>query len=54
MEVIAGQAAIDHLDAADLDDAMILLRFEACGFCIKNDLAHDIPMPLWFTSSREL
>jgi hypothetical protein len=40
MEVITGQAPIDHLDAAYLDDAMILFRLEACCLCIKNDLAH--------------
>ena len=36
----AGQAPIEQLDATDLDDAVLLLDFEARGFRIEDDLAH--------------
>ena len=39
VEVPAGGAAVDHLDAADLDDAMAQVRFEAGGFGIQYDLS---------------
>jgi hypothetical protein len=32
--------AIDQLDAADFDDAMVQFELEAGGFGIENDLAH--------------
>jgi len=41
VERTAGQPAIDHLDAADLDDAMLLLDLEAGGLRIEYDLAHQ-------------
>ena len=41
MERAAGLAPIDQLDAADFDDAMALLRLEARGFGVEDDLAHD-------------
>ena len=36
-----GQAAIVELDAADLDDAMVLFDFEAGGLGVENDLSHQ-------------
>jgi hypothetical protein len=36
----ARDAAIHEFDAADLDDAVLQLDFEARGFRIENDLAH--------------
>ena len=40
MEIVAGETAINQLDAADLDNPVILLRLEARGFRIENDLPH--------------
>lgn len=37
-----GGAAVHHLDAADLDDAMAQVRFEACGFRVEYDLSHGL------------
>jgi hypothetical protein len=34
------QAAVDQLDAADLDDAMVLFDFETRGLCVQHDLTH--------------
>ena len=42
MERAAGLAAIHQLDAADFDDAMSLLRLQARGFGVEDDLAHDV------------
>jgi len=39
VKVVAGQAAVIQLDTADLDDAMPLGDFQACGFRIQYDLA---------------
>ena len=41
MELAAGLAPIHQLDAADLDDAMSLLRLQPRGFGVEDDLAHD-------------
>ena len=40
MEGAPARAAVDELDAADLDDAMIELGLEAGGFRVEDDLAH--------------
>jgi len=40
VEIVAGQPAVDQLDATDLDDAVVLLGLEARGFRIENDLPH--------------
>ena len=45
VELAARDAAIDHLDAADLDDAVALRRREARGFCVEDDLSHSSSMP---------
>ena len=39
VEVPAGGAAVHHLDAADLDDAMAALGLEAGGFGVEYDLS---------------
>ena len=39
VEIVPGQAAVDHLDATDLDDTVPLLRLQAGGFSIQYDLA---------------
>ena len=41
VEGAAGREAVDQLDAADLDDA-VLARIEAGGFGVEDDLAHRI------------
>jgi hypothetical protein len=41
MVTIAGQATIDQLNAADLDDAMPLGGLEARSFGIQHDLSHE-------------
>ena len=46
MEAAAGGAPIDDLEAADLDDAMAALGFEAGGFGVENDLAHARAQPM--------
>ena len=45
MEDAAGREAIDQLDAADLDDA-VLAQVEAGGFGIKDDFAHRVRLTL--------
>src|SRR6185369_17841990 len=45
MKAAAGAAAIDQLDAADLDDAMALLRLQPRGFRVENDLPHGALRP---------
>ena len=35
------EPAIEEFDAADFDDAMLLLDFEAGGFRVENDLPHQ-------------
>src|SRR6185312_2749963 len=40
MKRTAGRTAVDQLDAADLDDAVIQLGLEAGGLGIQHDLAH--------------
>ena len=37
----AGGAPVDDLDARELDDAVALLRVEAGGFGVEDDLAHS-------------
>jgi hypothetical protein len=39
MEIVARQAAVDQLQAADLDDAVALLHFQPGGFGVEDDLA---------------
>jgi hypothetical protein len=45
MKAAAGAAAIDQLDAADLDDAMPLLRLQPRGFGVEDDLPHGALRP---------
>ena len=40
MKRSAGQTAVEQLDAADLDDPVFLLHFEAGGFRIEDNLTH--------------
>jgi hypothetical protein len=40
MKGVFGKTPIDQLDAADLDDAVSLSRFQTCRFRIQDDLAH--------------
>jgi hypothetical protein len=40
MEDPAGAPATDHLDAADLDDAVPEFGLEAGGFRVEDDLSH--------------
>ena len=40
MVVIAGEAAVDQLHAADFDDAVPLGGLQAGGFSIEDDLSH--------------
>ena len=40
VEMPVGQATVAHFDAADFDDAMPELVFEAGGFSVEEDLAH--------------
>ena len=42
LERAPGRAAVDELDAADLDDPVALGGFEAGGFGVENDLAHGV------------
>jgi hypothetical protein len=35
------EPAIEEFDAADFDDAMLLLDLEAGGFRVENDLPHQ-------------
>jgi len=41
VEHAAGQPAVEQLHAADLDDAVIMLDFEAGGFRVEDDLTHQ-------------
>ncbi len=40
VEMVAGQPAVDELDAGDFDDAVAERRVEAGGFSVENDLSH--------------
>ena len=40
----SGQAAVDHLHRADLDQAMAFLRVDTCRFGIENNLTHLRPL----------
>jgi hypothetical protein len=40
MEGAAGRAIVDQLDAADLDDAVAAIGFDAGGLGIEDDLTH--------------
>jgi hypothetical protein len=40
VEVVAGQPALDDLDAADFDNAMALGGLQARGLRVQYDLAH--------------
>jgi len=42
MEASAGQSAVNHLDAADLDDAVALGGIQSGRFRIQYNLAHDL------------
>ena len=46
MKRATGAASDDDLDAADLDDAMTLLRLEPGGFGVEDDLAHASRRPV--------
>ena len=37
-----GRAPVDDFEAGELDDAVTLLRIEACGFGIEDNFAHGI------------
>jgi hypothetical protein len=37
---VAGQAAVDHLDTADFDNAVPVCRLQAGGLGIQNNLSH--------------
>jgi hypothetical protein len=39
--VVAGEPAVDHLEAADLDDAVAALWVESGGLGVEEDLAHE-------------
>ena len=41
MEVAVCQAAVDHLDTANFDDAVSEFVFKAGGFGIKKNLSHE-------------
>src|SRR5690606_35221460 len=36
------RAALDELDATDLDDAVVLAPFQAGGFGVEDDVAHGV------------
>ena len=40
MEIVSREAAINHLDTADLDNTVILLGLQTGGFRIKDYLTH--------------
>ena len=40
MKMVAAQAPVDQLDAADFDYAMALPGLQAGGFGVENDLSH--------------
>ncbi len=42
MEGLPGRHAIDHLDAADLDQPIAAERIEACRFGVENDFTHGL------------
>ncbi len=42
MEGLSGHPAMQHLDAADLDDAVTQLRFQSRGLRVEDDLSHEI------------
>jgi hypothetical protein len=52
VEFAARLTAIDQLDAADLDDAVSLLRLQPRGFGVEDDLAHDRLRPPRATLAR--
>ena len=39
MQIVAGEAAVDHFQAGKFDEAVVAVVVEAGGFGIKNDLA---------------
>ncbi|MGY3354383.1 putative amino acid dehydrogenase [Bradyrhizobium sp. GM0.4] len=42
VETLPRRHAIEHLDAADFDQAISPQRVKAGGFCVENDFAHDL------------
>jgi hypothetical protein len=42
MKGLPGRHAIEHLDAADLDQTIAAQRIKAGGFGIENDFAHEL------------
>ena len=42
VKIITRQPTIEHLDTADLDDAIATFGIEAGSFCIENDLSHGV------------
>ena len=51
VELTPGQAAIDQLQATDLNDAMPLRRRQPGGLCIKYDLSHNSSIPRFASAS---
>ena len=49
VEIVSGETTIDHLHTADFDDLVSLLRLQARGLRIQNDLSHlfclSLPVP---------
>ena len=39
MQIVAGEAAVDHFQAGKFDEAVVTVVVETGSFCIKNDLA---------------
>jgi len=39
VKIVAGELAVEQLDAAELDDAVAVLRGKAGGFGVEDDLA---------------
>jgi hypothetical protein len=42
MEIISRETALYHFHAADLNDAVALLRLQSRGFGIEYDLTHNL------------
>jgi hypothetical protein len=43
---LSGRHVIDHLDAADFNEAITAQRIQACSFGVENDFAHDQVEPV--------
>ena len=42
VKIITRQPTIEHLDTANLDNAIAAFRIEAGGFCVENNLSHGV------------